>query len=96
MKYHHGLGIIALAAYPVLALRPHGHHGISRRADDTCRIQLAQSNGGRKVAFAIDSSGSMASSDPAFLRVEASKQLTRQLVSTPGNGKSADQLAVVE
>jgi len=60
--------------------------------DDTCNIQLAQSNGGRKVAIVLDSSGSMLDNDPQNLRIQAGKALNGQL----GTSTNADLVTVVE
>ncbi|KAF9768434.1 hypothetical protein IL306_014274 [Fusarium sp. DS 682] len=69
-----------------------------KRNADTCKLSLASSSGGRKVALVIDASGSMLSNDPQELRIKAGRALNRQLVSSAeaSGGKSADQVAVVE
>ena len=59
---------------------------------DTCKIQLAQSNGGRKIAIVLDSSGSMSYNDPNDLRITAGKALNAQLLT----GQNADLVTVVE
>jgi hypothetical protein len=59
---------------------------------------FAQSNNGdRKIAIVIDSSGSMASSDPYNLRLTAGKQLNDWLISNKesSGGKKADQVSVI-
>jgi Mg-chelatase subunit ChlD len=87
---------LALFASPILA-SPYSN-GVFRRDTGTCSLQLATSNGGRKVAIVLDSSGSMSSTDPKKLRVTAGKALNNQLVSAAGavGGKTADLVTVVE
>lgn len=83
----------------VLAYRyPNSAGLVFRRDTGTCNIQLATSNGGRKLAIVIDSSGSMSSTDPYDLRITAGKALNNQLVSAAGatGGKKADLVTVVE
>lgn len=83
---------LILAASPAIA------SFYPKRDTGTCNIQLATSNGGRKVAIVIDSSGSMSSTDPYDLRITAGKALNKQLVSSAGatGGKKADLVTVVE
>jgi hypothetical protein len=84
-----------LAASPVLAV-PY-KNGAFRRDTGSCQIQLATSNGGRKIAIAIDSSGSMSTTDPMNLRIQAGKALAKQLVpASGGGGKTGDLLTVIE
>lgn len=87
---------LLLAASPALATLY--SHGLYRRDTGTCNIQLATSNGGRKVAIVLDSSGSMASTDPFNLRIVAGKALNNQLVTAAGagGGKKADLVTVVD
>lgn len=69
-----------------------------RREEDTCQIKLATSNGGRKIAIVLDSSGSMSWNDPSNLRIIAGKSLNSQLVpasAASGNIK-ADLVTVVD
>jgi hypothetical protein len=90
---------LLLSASPGLASRyPDRGSLVFRRDTGTCNIQLATSNGGRKIAIAIDSSGSMSSTDPNDLRITAGKALNNQLVSAAGatGGKKADLVTVVE
>lgn len=84
--------VLALAlAYSPIALAK--NHAWRRQApEDTCKIQLAQSNGGRKIAIVLDSSGSMYYNDPEDLRITAGKALNSQLVT----GQNADLVTVVE
>ncbi len=98
MKLTTALNLL-LAASPALASRyPKREGPFFRRDTGTCNIQLATSNGGRKVAIVIDSSGSMSSTDPYDLRITAGKSLNNQLVSSAGatGGKKADLVSVVE
>lgn len=98
MKLTTALNLL-LAATPALASRYYlRREGVFRRDTGTCNIQLATSNGGRKVAIVIDSSGSMSSTDPNDLRITAGKALNNQLVSAAGatSGKKADLVTVVE
>ncbi|EXL39291.1 hypothetical protein FOCG_18094 [Fusarium oxysporum f. sp. radicis-lycopersici 26381] len=69
-----------------------------KRDADTCKLSLAPSSGGRRVALVIDASGSMMTNDPQDLRITAGRALNRQLVSSAeaSSVKSADQVAVVE
>jgi Mg-chelatase subunit ChlD len=69
-----------------------------KRDEDTCKLSLASSSGGRKVALVIDASGSMMTNDPQDLRIMAGRALNRQLISAAeaSDGKGADQVAVVE
>ncbi|KAB5566544.1 hypothetical protein GE09DRAFT_1218801 [Coniochaeta sp. 2T2.1] len=88
-----------LAASPALASRfPKRESPVFRRDTGTCNVQLATSNGGRKVAIVIDSSGSMSGTDPNNLRITAGKALNNQLVPAAGatGGKQADLVTVVD
>ncbi|KAH6690606.1 hypothetical protein F5X68DRAFT_260012 [Plectosphaerella plurivora] len=69
-----------------------------RRQDDTCKIDIPTSNGGRKVAVVLDSSGSMLDNDPGNLRIIAGKALNAQLVpsSAASGGASADLVTVID
>ena len=101
MKLSTTLNLLVAAAPAVLASRfpTTGKTAVFRRDTGTCNIQLATSNGGRKVAIVIDSSGSMSSTDPNDLRITAGKALNNQLVSASaaaGAGKKADLVTVVE
>lgn len=91
---------LLLAATTTLASRyPKREGGLFFRRDTgTCNIQLATSNGGRKVAIVIDSSGSMSVTDPYDLRITAGKALNNQLVSAAAatGGKKADLVTVVD
>jgi Mg-chelatase subunit ChlD len=90
---------LAVMSLVLLACTAHAStYGVLRRNTATCNIQLATSNGGRKIAVVLDSSGSMASNDPKDLRIAAGKSLNAQLVSSSGliSGKSADLVTVVE
>lgn len=80
----------ALAYSPFALAKPH----VWRRqaAGDTCKIQLNQGSGGRKIAIVLDSSGSMSYNDPQDLRITAGKALNAQLVI----GQNADLVTVVE
>ncbi|EHK98274.1 putative Calcium-activated chloride channel regulator 4 [Glarea lozoyensis 74030] len=60
--------------------------------DQTCGATVS-SNGGRKIAIVVDSSGSMSSTDPQDLRITAGKSLAASLVTTGG---SPDQVTVVD
>lgn len=64
----------------------------------TCNIKFASSTGGRKIAIAVDSSGSMSTTDPKRLRIQAGKALTSQLVPAAGagGGKNADVITVID
>lgn len=86
--------VLAAAASTVHA----GSGLLFRRQDDTCKITIPPSNGGRKVAVVIDSSGSMSTTDPSGLRRVAGKELTKQLVSSSaaGGSASADLVTVIE
>lgn len=98
MKFTTAFNLL-LAASPALAAR-YSNRAVSvfRRDTGTCNIQLATSNGGRKVAIVIDSSGSMATTDPNNLRITAGKALNNQLVTAGAatGGKKADLVTVVE
>ncbi|EJT80845.1 hypothetical protein GGTG_00838 [Gaeumannomyces tritici R3-111a-1] len=101
MKVASLISAMALAASPILASSPaswHGGHDVVRRDTGKCNIQLAASNGGRKVAIVLDSSGSMSTTDPSRLRVVAGKALNNQLVpsSAATGGKQADVVTVVD
>lgn len=101
MKVAGLISSLALVASPILAASSpswHGGSGVARRDTGKCNIQLAASNGGRKVAIVLDSSGSMATTDPSRLRVAAGKALNNQLVpsSAATGGKNADLVTVVE
>ncbi|KAF2476736.1 uncharacterized protein BDR25DRAFT_154042, partial [Lindgomyces ingoldianus] len=54
-------------------------------------------NGGRKVAIVIDESGSMESSDPYDLRIQAGRSVNDWLISSKeaGGGKQADLVTVI-
>jgi hypothetical protein len=99
MKLGTALNLL-LAASPALGSRYSKNFGtpVFRRDTGTCSIQLASSNGGRKVAIVLDSSGSMYTTDPYNLRITAGKALNNQLVSAAGatGGKKADLVTVVE
>ena len=98
MKLTTALNLV-LAASPAIASRyPKRESLVFRRDTGTCNIQLASSNGGRKVAIVIDSSGSMSGTDPYDLRITAGKALNNQLVPAAGatGGKKADLVTVVE
>ncbi|RYP03684.1 hypothetical protein DL764_004976 [Monosporascus ibericus] len=96
MKFHGILGA-ALAVTPVLgSLYRNGL--FIRQESGECQIELPPTNGGRKVAIVLDSSGSMSSNDPNDLRIVAGKSLNRQLVpgsGTTGNPRS-DLVTVVD
>lgn len=68
-------------------------------ATPTCLGLSAKSNNGnRKVAIVIDSSGSMADSDPYNLRLDAGRALNNWLITraeAPG-GKKADLVTVID
>ncbi|KAL8422241.1 hypothetical protein RB596_002834 [Gaeumannomyces avenae] len=101
MKVVSLISAVALAASPILASSPaswHGGRDVVRRDTGKCNIQLAASNGGRKVAIVLDSSGSMSTTDPSRLRVVAGKALNNQLVpsSAATGGKQADVVTVVD
>ncbi|KLU88614.1 hypothetical protein MAPG_07599 [Magnaporthiopsis poae ATCC 64411] len=95
MKVAGLISSLALLASPILAHS--GSSGVVRRDTGKCNIQLAASSGGRKVAIVLDSSGSMATTDPSRLRVAAGKALNNQLVpSAATGGKKADLVTVVD
>ncbi len=60
-------------------------------------LRVKSNNGNRKVAFVIDSSGSMAESDPANLRLAAGKALNDWLITSAEatGGKTADLVTVI-
>ena len=77
---------------------PYTNSHFRRQDTGTCQIQLATSNGGRKIAIVLDSSGSMSWNDPDNLRIIAGKSLNSQLVTASaatGNLK-ADLVTVVD
>ncbi|KAL8393132.1 hypothetical protein RB595_003070 [Gaeumannomyces hyphopodioides] len=96
MKVAGFISAVALVASPILASS--SRDVVVRRDTGKCNIQLAASNGGRKVAIVLDSSGSMSSTDPSRLRVVAGKALNNQLVpsSAATGGKQADVVTVVD
>ncbi|RYP75073.1 hypothetical protein DL770_007484 [Monosporascus sp. CRB-9-2] len=96
MKFHGILGA-ALAVTPALG-SPYKNGLFTRQDSGECRITLPPTNGGRKVAIVLDSSGSMSFNDPNDLRIVAGQSLNRQLI--PGSGATgnlrADLVTVVD
>lgn len=73
---------------------------LSPRATEapTCiGLSVKSNNGNRKVALVIDSSGSMAESDPYNLRLAAGRALNDWLITKAeaGNGKQPDLVTVI-
>jgi len=73
---------------------------LTRRAIDlTCSdLRVKSNNGDRKIAIVIDSSGSMQSSDPSNLRLEAGRALNNWLINSneATNGKKSDLVTVID
>ena len=68
------------------------------RGLEKCKTLSAKSNdGGRKIAIVIDESGSMETSDPYNLRIQAGKAVNDWLISSSEakGGKSADLVTVI-
>ncbi|RYO90731.1 hypothetical protein DL766_005613 [Monosporascus sp. MC13-8B] len=96
MKFHGLLGA-ALAVTPALG-SPYRNGLFTRQDSGECQIKLPPTNGGRKVAIVLDSSGSMDFNDPNDLRIIAGKSLNKQLITgsgATGNMKS-DLVTVVD
>ncbi|RYP71215.1 hypothetical protein DL769_004729 [Monosporascus sp. CRB-8-3] len=86
MKFHGLLGA-ALVVTPALG-SPYKNGIFIRQDSGECQIKLPPTNGGRKVAIVLDSSGSMSTYDPNDLRIVAGKSLNKQLV--PGSGATGN------
>jgi Mg-chelatase subunit ChlD len=70
----------------------------SSAAPSACtNLHAISNNGDRKIAIVIDTSGSMADSDPYDLRLTAGKQIVNWLISDneASSSQKADQLAVI-
>lgn len=89
------------AASGALHGRP-GGRSLVRRAEDfteACTdLTISENKGDRKVAIVIDSSGSMADSDPSDLRLVAGRALNSFLISADeaGGGQKPDQVTVID
>ncbi|RYP74108.1 hypothetical protein DL771_003166 [Monosporascus sp. 5C6A] len=96
MKFNGLLGA-SLAVTSALG-SPYRNGLFTRQNSGECQIRLPPTNGGRKVAIVLDSSGSMSSNDPTDLRIIAGKSLNRQLVpgSTTTGDLEADLVTVVD
>ncbi|KAL9609116.1 MAG: hypothetical protein Q9167_006094 [Letrouitia subvulpina] len=84
-------------ALPAQVLSVGLEHKWAPRADPDC-TQLPTSNGGRKIAIVVDSSGSNADTDPSNLRIVAAKNLNNLLISKgqASSGKQSDLVTVVD
>ncbi|KAF2670941.1 hypothetical protein BT63DRAFT_453312 [Microthyrium microscopicum] len=72
---------------------------VPRAAAPVCKdLRVSANNGDRKVALVIDSSGSMASSDPLRYRITAAKDALDFLISKAEatDGKKEDAVAVIQ
>lgn len=92
------VAIVSLVlALPAQVLSVGIGHKLAPRADPDC-TQLPTSNGGRKIAIVVDSSGSNSYTDPSDLRIVAAKNLNGLLVSKnqASAGKQSDLVTVVD
>lgn len=98
--------LLGMATRPVTATTttPNilGYSHILARADEpppqeVCSdLTISSNNGDRKVAIVIDSSGSMADSDPGDLRLVAARALNAFLISNAeAGGQKPDQVVVI-
>jgi von Willebrand factor type A domain len=88
---------------PTLAEPPYPRKIFARHDSPSCSAatligKIGSGNGGRKIGFVIDASGSMADNDPDDLRLAASVDLDNILISKSeaSGGKVADLVTVVE
>src|SRR5438105_9356209 len=91
--------ILVGAAVVTAAATPASYEGLFKRDQlQTCSdLTISNNNGDRKVVIVIDSSGSMASTDPSDLRLTAARALNDFLISNSEASGSAkpDQVAIV-
>jgi len=92
-------GVLGFALQALLCASSISASVLLPRAEETCSDLSAQSNNGdRKVAIVIDSSGSMAASDPTDLRLVAGRILNDWLIANneARGGKKADLVTVID
>lgn len=67
-------------------------------SQSSCSGSIATSNGGRKIGIAIDSSGSMADTDPNNLRIVAGQAIASSLISKAAAGPNGhpDLVTVID
>jgi len=82
----------------IFALSTAGSALLAFAADANVKSCTSKTCGGRKIALAIDSSGSMLTTDPQDLRVNTSQLIIDGLVSTAeaDSSRKADSVAVID